>query len=301
MNSFMTNAEGFGMQFSLPERVGIVGLGLIGGSFAKAYADAGIEVLAFDIDEGSLAAAQAEGTVVEALDESNVGTCDLIIVALYPQATVAWVQKMAEYISANCMVVDCGGVKRSICPMCFALAERCGFTFIGGHPMAGTQHSGFRHARGDLFAGQPMVLVPPEIYDPMIILRVEALLSPVGFGSYSVTTPGKHDQLIAYTSQLAHVVSSAFIKSPTAQKHKGFSAGSYKDLTRVAELNADMWTELFMDNADNLSDELSYVIAELERYRDALSRGDEAELHQLLVEGSEAKLKADGRFPRARG
>lgn len=184
--------------------------------------------------------------------------------------------------------------------MCFSIAERCGFTFIGGHPMAGLQYSGYRHARADLYAGQPMVLVPPEIYDPDIILWAEEALSPAAFGSFSITTAAKHDQIIAYTSQLAHVVSSAFIKSPTAQKHRGFSAGSYKDLTRVAELNADMWTELFMDNADNLTEEIGVVITELERYRDALSRGDEAELHALLEQGSIAKRKADGRYSDAR-
>lgn len=279
-----------------PTRIGIVGLGLIGGSFAKAYADAGVEVFAYDKDERAIAAARAEGTVAAVLDESNVGTCSFIIIALYPQATIAWMQSMAAHLADDALVIDCGGVKRSICPVCFSLAERHGFVFLGGHPMAGTQHSGFRHARVDLFAGQPMVLVPPEIYDPSIILRAEAALAPAGFGSFSITTPGKHDQLIAYTSQLAHIVSSAFIKSPTAQKHKGFSAGSYKDLTRVAEMNADMWTELFMDNADNLSEELSHVIAELERYQEALSRGDETLLHTLLEEGSVAKLKADGRY-----
>lgn len=283
-----------------PSCVGVVGLGLIGGSFAKAYADAGIRVLAYDIDEGSLAAARAEGSVSDVLGEGNVAECELIIIALYPKATVEWVRTMGEHIAADTLVVDCGGVKRSICPPCFGVAERCGFVFLGGHPMAGTQHSGFRHARGDLFVGQPMVLVPPEIYDPAIILRAEAALAPAGFGSYSITTPAKHDQLIAYTSQLAHIVSSAFIKSPTAQKHKGFSAGSYRDLTRVAELNSTMWTELFMDNADNLAEELGFVIRELERYHDALSRGDERELHDLLEEGSIAKLKADGRFTAAR-
>lgn len=279
-----------------PKRVGIVGLGLIGGSFAKAYADAGIEVFAADIDERAMNAAMAEETVAGPLDEATIPTCELLILAVYPQAIIEWVRAHEQFISPSTLVIDCGSVKRSVCPVCFSIAERCGFTFIGGHPMAGLQYSGYRHARADLYAGQPMVLVPPEIYDPDIILWAEEALSPAAFGSFSITTAAKHDQIIAYTSQLAHVVSSAFIKSPTAQKHRGFSAGSYKDLTRVAELNADMWTELFMDNADNLTEEIGVVITELERYRDALSRGDEAELHALLEQGSIAKRKADGRY-----
>lgn len=284
----------------IPQRVGIVGLGLIGGSFAKAYADCGIEVYATDIDDRAMNAATAEETVVGKLDDATIPTCDLIILAVYPQAIIEWMREHADHIAKSTLVIDCGSVKRSVCPACFAIAERVGFTFIGGHPMAGLQYSGYRHARADLYAGQPMVLIPPEIYDPDIVLWAEESLAPAAFGSFSVTTAAKHDQIIAYTSQLAHIVSSAFIKSPTAQKHRGFSAGSYKDLTRVAELNADMWTELFMANSDNLTEEIGVVVEELNRYRDALERGDEEYLHELLEQGSEAKRKADGRYSDAR-
>lgn len=279
-----------------PRCVGVAGLGLIGGSFAKAYADAGVTVYGADRDERALSAAMAEGCVAGVLDEATVERCDLIVVALYPQATIDWVRRMAARIDARTLVVDCGGVKRPICAACFEEAERAGFAFLGGHPMAGTQKSGFRAARADLFAGQPMVLVVPPVYDPSVIAAARSLLAPAGFGSFSVTTPETHDRLIAYTSQLAHVVSSAFVKSPTAQKHRGFSAGSYKDLTRVAEMNAAMWTELFMDNADNLLVELDAVMGELARYREALAGGDAETLLSLLEEGSRAKLRADGRY-----
>lgn len=281
-------------------RVGVVGLGLIGGSFAKAYADAGVTVFGADADERSLAAAMAEGCVTDVLDESTVAECDLVVVALYPQDTIDWVRFMAPHIGSDTLVIDCGGVKRPICSACFETAERAGFVFLGGHPMAGTHKSGFRAARADLFAGQPMVLVAPPVYDPALIVRAQQALIPAGFGSFSVTTPEMHDRLIAYTSQLAHVVSSAFVKSPTAQKHRGFSAGSYKDLTRVAEMNAAMWTELFLDNADNLVIELDCVMAELMRYRDALVAGEGATLRDLLEEGSQAKLRADGRYADAK-
>lgn len=286
--------------FAMPRCVGVVGLGLIGGSFAKAYADAGVAVFGADADERSLAAAMAEGCVAGVLDESTVAECDLVVVALYPQDTIDWVRSMAPYIGGGALVVDCGGVKRPICEACFEAAERSGFVFLGGHPMAGTHKSGFRAARADLFAGQPMVLVAPPIYDPALIVRAQQALIPAGFGSFSVTTPEMHDRLIAYTSQLAHVVSSAFVKSPTAQKHRGFSAGSYKDLTRVAEMNAAMWTELFLDNADNLVVELDCVMAELARYREALVEADAETLYDLLEEGSQAKLRADGRYADAK-
>ena len=162
-----------------------------------------------------------------------------------------------QFISPSTLVIDCGSVKRSVCPVCFSIAERRGFTFIGGHPLAGLQYSGYRHARADLYAGQPMSCsCRPRFMTPILFCGPEAL-SPAAFGSFSITTAAKHDQIIAYTSQLAHVVSSAFIKSPTAQKAS--FAVCYKDLTRVAELNADMWTELFMDNADNLTEEIGVI------------------------------------------
>ena len=117
--------------------------------------------------------------------------------------------------------------------------------------MAGTQYSGFRYARANLFHGAPMVLVPEDNNDILLLSRAKDLLSPAGFSGVSNTTAEEHDRVIAFTSQLAHVVSNAYIKSPTAGSHKGFSAGSYKDMTRVAWLNPQMWTELFMDNSDS--------------------------------------------------
>ena len=284
------------LEMGQPLVVGVVGLGLIGGSFAKAYADAGVTVYAYNRTASTVEAAMAEGSVTGPLDDSTLPMCDVVILSLYPQATVEWLEAAAPNIAPDTLVIDCGGVKRAICDPCFETAERHGFHFVGGHPMAGTQYSGFRHARVDLYAGQPFVLVPPPIYDPVLIQACQAALSPCGFGTYSVTTPEKHDELIAYTSQLAHVVSSAYIKSPTALRHKGFSAGSYKDLTRVAELNPPMWTELFLDNADNLVVELDRVINELQQYRDVIAEGDEGRLRQLLAEGTSAKLKADGRY-----
>ncbi len=280
--------------------VGIVGLGLIGGSFAKAYADAGVTVYGYDIDEGTVQASLSEGTLAARLSTERITQCSVIIIALYPEATLDWLQENARFIRADALVIDCGGVKRAICGPCFKLAGRFGFTFVGGHPMAGTHHSGYRHARGDLFAGQPMVLVLPPDAGPEIGQRVRESLIPVGFGSFSVTSAEDHDRIIAYTSQLAHVVSSAFIMSPTALLHKGFSAGSYKDLTRVAELNPDMWTELFMDNADFLGSEIDEIIGHLEEYRKALASKDAMMLHDLLSRGSAAKLAADGRYPESK-
>jgi len=269
--------------------VGIVGLGLIGGSMAKAYKEAGHRVLATDIDASVSAFAVMAGASDGELTREKLPACELILLAIYPAAAAKYLEENAPYIDKNAVVIDCCGIKREICEAGFRIAKERGFLFVGGHPMAGTHFSGFKYSRATLFKGAPMVLVPPVLDDMQMIDRVRNLLAAPDFGSFSVTTADRHDEMIAFTSQLAHVVSNAYVKSPTAGSHKGFSAGSYKDLTRVAWLNAPMWTELFLDNRDHLMEEIDGLTAELQKYRDALAAGDREALCALLEEGKKRK------------
>ena len=269
--------------------VGILGLGLIGGSLAKAYHEAGHRVLAYNRSRSVTDFAILANAVDEELTEENIGTCDLLLLALYPQACIDYLKKMGSRISKQSVVIDCCGTKREICAACFPIAQEYGWLFVGGHPMAGTHFSGFKYSRATMFKGAPMVLVPPVLDDMELIDRVCKLLAPLQFGRYSVTTAEKHDEMIAFTSQLAHVVSNAYVKSPTAQNQKGFSAGSYRDLTRVAWLNAPMWTELFLDNRDYLLNEIDQIIHALSEYRTALSENDAETLCRLLEEGKQRK------------
>jgi len=273
--------------------IGIVGLGLIGGSLAKAYTAAGHSVFGFDTDEVILGFAELAGAISSALDTQTIGRCDAIFIAVNPGDAVAYLESAAPTIAKSTIVIDCCGVKRTVCERCFELAGQYGFTFVGGHPMAGSHKAGFKNSRANLFGGAYMILVPPVYDDPALFGRLEELLKPVGFGHLTITTAGKHDAMIAFSSQMAHVVSNAYIKSPTAQGHKGFSAGSYKDLTRVARLNAEMWAELCMDNGDFLIEELDGFIGEISRYRDALAAKDLAKLKELLDEGSRLKEELD--------
>ena len=276
--------------------VGIAGLGLIGGSLAKAYkSEPGHTVYGYDIDDAVLGIAQIAGAVDAPLDRETVGLCDVIFIAVYPKDAVAYLERIAPDIAASTLVLDCCGVKRSVCEACFGIAKRHGFTFVGGHPMAGTHNSGFKYSRSTLFKGAAMILVPPVYDDVELFDRIERSLGPVGFGHLTVTTAEMHDKMIAFTSQMAHIVSNAYIKSPTAREHKGFSAGSYKDLTRVAWLNPDMWAELFMDNSDMLIKELDTLIGALGLYRRALIDGDKDGLRALLDEGAKIKEEVDGR------
>lgn len=275
--------------------VGIVGLGLIGGSFAKAYHEAGVTVLASNRTEETLKFAMLSGAVDGELTEENIGCCDLVIIAVFPEAAEAFLKRMAPHIGKKPIVIDACGTKRKICSMCFPIAEEYGFTYLGGHPMAGTHKSGFKYARANLYHNAPMVIVPPSFDDIELLDRVKTLLAPLGFGSISVTTAEKHDELIAFTSQMPHIISNAYIKSPTAEKHKGFSAGSYKDLTRVAWLNPKLWAELFLENRDCVLSELDFFINALEQYRDAVKNNDFDTLERLLDDGKRRKEEVDGR------
>ena len=274
--------------------VGIVGLGLIGGSFAKAYHAAGERVLAQDIDRDVLSFAVISSAVDEELTDETMAECDLILLAVCPAAAVEWLRKNAPKIASHTIVIDCCGTKRTVCAACFPIAAQYGITYLGGHPMAGTQFSGFKYAKADLYHGAPMVLVPPRFDDIELLGRVKDLLTTAGFGSYSVTTAEQHDEMIAFTSQLAHVASNAYIKSPTAKKHKGFSAGSYKDMTRVAWLAPRMWAELFLENRDFLLKEIDCYIEHLSQYKAAMEQNDEEELIRLLDEGKKRKEEVDG-------
>ena len=275
-------------------KVGILGLGLIGGSLARAYAKAGHTVLAADTDSSILDFAILAGVVNAPLTEESLPSCDLILLSIYSGGAIIWLEENGKYINKSALVLDCCGIKEQICNRCFPIAEKYGFTFVGGHPMAGSHFSGFKYSRSNLFQGAPMVLVPPVYDDPELLSWVKDALSPCNFGSFSVTTAQEHDKMIAFTSQMPHIVSNAYIKSPTAQNHKGFSAGSYKDLTRVAWLNPQMWAELFLSNRENVLNELDTYIESLNQYRNAIIENNEAELVALLDEGRTRKEEVDG-------
>ena len=274
--------------------VGIVGLGLIGGSFAKAYKEAGHRILGADTDKTILGFTILEGAVDAELNDENIKECDLLLITTYIHAAEEWLKAKAPVIDKHTVVIDCLGVKENICRTGFELAEKYGFTYVGGHPMAGTQYAGFKHSKATMFKGAPMVLVPPVYDDIEFLDNIKKLLEPAGFGRLSVTTAEEHDRMIAFTSQMAHIVSNAYIKSPTAGSHKGFSAGSYKDLTRVARLNPRMWAELFMDNRENVIKEIDWMVGFLNEYKDAIINDDEERLVRILDEGSKKKIALDG-------
>lgn len=269
--------------------VGIVGLGLIGGSFARAVSEMTEHtVLGYDIKESSLTGAKLVGAVKDELNPENLGECDFVIISLYPDAAVQYVKDNEANFKKDAVVVDCCGVKRYVCDRIGDNSKRH-FTFIGGHPMAGTQQWGFEHSRASLFKGGSMILTPSDDIDARILDSAKSFFTELGFGDIVYTTPEEHDIRIAFTSQLPHVISNAYVKSPRAVDHRGFSAGSYRDLTRVSKLNVNMWTELFLENSDFLADEIDLLVENLREYADAVRSGDGERLSDLLTDGHESK------------
>ena len=275
--------------------VGIVGLGLIGGSMAKSIkARTGHTVFGIARSEETLMMARMCGAIDAPLTDETLPQCDLILIAIRPGAAIEWIRRHAELISKSAVVVDMCGVKRVVVDGIAPIAEQYGFAYIGGHPMAGKERGGFTSATEDLYVGASMILTQDRRTDMQLLEMLKAFFLDIGFASLNFSTPDEHDRIIAYTSQLAHNVSSAYIKSPEAQRRRGFSAGSFRDMTRVARLDEDMWTELFLDDADYLTKEVGELIHHLTEYQEALQARDAEKLHALLKDGREKKATAGG-------
>ncbi len=270
----------------MEKTIAVIGLGLIGGSLAQAVkASGGYRVVGYDWDERVVSLAKERGMIDSAGDEEDLALADIVLVALHPKATLDYVRTHSDRVKKGALLIDMCGVKEEILRVLDPLAEEHGYIYIGGHPMAGKEFSGLEYADAALFAEANMLLVPGKQAEARHLAEAEALFYALGFGRVLTTTAKLHDQVIAFTSQLAHVVSSAYIKSPAAAYQTGYSAGSYKDLTRVARLNEDMWTELFIMNRVALTEEIDEIIRHLTEYREAIDAGDEAHLRALLKEG----------------
>ena len=269
--------------------IGIVGLGLIGASIAKTVRKhTDFAVLGLDANQNVMENARLDGVIDGELDLA-IDKCDIVIVALYPDDIVEFVKTNAKFLKDS-IVIDCGGTKTKVCRELFPVAKENDFTFIGGHPMAGIEKSGYDYSTDSLFDGAFMIMVPPENIDARTLDYAKMFFISLGFYRITVTTAEEHDKIIAYTSQLAHIASSAYVKSPTSLQNLGFSAGSFKDMTRVAYLNENMWSELFLQNRDFLLGELQVLIDNLTEYRKAIMKSDRDALMELLVDGKQKRI-----------
>ncbi|MBQ4347489.1 MAG: prephenate dehydrogenase [Firmicutes bacterium] len=270
--------------------IAVIGLGLIGGSMSKAIKNnTGHKVYGMDISNTVQLRARLIDAIDGILDDEKLAECEMVILALYPKAVVSWLKENAGKIKPGAVVIDCGGVKREICAYAEEIAAKNGFTFIGGHPMAGIERSGFENSAKNLFADACMILTPQQGTDIALMDRLRKFFIEINFRGIRVATPEEHDEIIAYTSQLAHVLSSAYIKGKNSERHMGFSAGSFMDMTRVALMNEEMWTELFLSNADNLSEEIDGLCKRLMEYKAAIDARDAEGLKAMLADGRRRK------------
>lgn len=275
-------------------KIGIIGLGLIGGSLGRTIAKKREdEVYAFDISNKAMLDGKLLSAYHHQLGEENVSEMDMVIFCLYPNALEDALDKYCPLLKDGCIVLDCSGNKRRIVNQMQRLSKKFdNLNFISAHPMAGREFSGVTHSTINLFEKASMILVP-VCQSIQVLSFVKEFTLSLGFGSVIITNAKEHDKIIAYTSQLAHIVSSSYIKSPTASQFMGFSAGSFRDMTRVARLSPEMWAQLTLDNADFLVEEIDNIISNLEDYKLALQQGDKEKMKQLLEEGNQKKLSCE--------
>lgn len=277
-------------------KIGIIGLGLMGGSLGKTLKKiGGHEVFGYDNQETVMLKADMLGAINSPLDETTARDIDMLIVSLYPSSFLSAIERFLPLLKDGAVITDFCGIKRKTMKEMKELSIKYpNLIFVGGHPMAGREFSGIDRSVSGLFDKASMILTNVNA-DIFTLEKLKAFYLTLGFAEVVITSPEYHDRAIAFTSQLCHIVSNAFIKNEIASEHFGYSAGSYKDLTRVARLNPKMWAELMIENGDNLSKELDEFIENVQKYSVALKNGDKVELEKLLSEGNERKLLIDSK------
>ena len=272
------------------KNIAIIGLGLIGGSLAKAISKrTDYHVMAKNRTHSTTLQAIADGAVHEELTDENIGSADMIILGLYPEEAVEYMESIGGKLKQGALVIDVSGIKRYICREMPPIAKKYGFVFVGTHPMAGKEKGGYFNSEAELFDGASFIITPTDDSTSEEVNWLIEFSKQTGFGMHVVCSPAEHDRMIAFTSQLPHVLANAYVQSPQCLHHKGFSAGSYRDVSRVARLNEHLWAELFLQNSDALSEELDLLIANITEIRDAVKDGNQQRLEEMLARGRKVK------------
>ena len=274
--------------------IAIIGLGLIGGSLGRALSKKTEHtIFASDIDAKAMSLGRLLSAYHKPLTSENIGQMDLVIFSLYPESLKISLEEFCPLLKKGAIVMDCCGNKRQVVCQMKNLAEKYPhLEFISSHPMAGREFSGVSHSTINLFDKASMILVPVKS-SLKTTQSIKELSLSLGFNKVVITTAEEHDRIIAYTSQLAHLVSSSYMKSPTATSFMGFSAGSFRDMTRVARLSPEMWAQLTIENADFLVGEIDNIVNNLNDYKNALKNGDKEKMKELLADGNEKKLLSE--------
>ena len=270
--------------------IAVIGLGLIGGSLAKAIAErTDYHIMAKNRTRSTLLQAIEDGAVHEELTDENISQADMIILGLYPEEAVEYMKSIGDRVKKSALVIDVSGIKRYICEKMPPIAEKHGFVFVGTHPMAGKEKGGYFNSEAALFQGASFIITPTGGEHSEQVEWLTEFASDLGFGMHVICSPEEHDRMIAFTSQLPHVLANAYVQSPQCLNHRGFSAGSYRDVSRVARLNEHLWAELFLQNSDALTQELDLLIRNITEMCDAIKANDRETLETILGRGRKVK------------
>lgn len=272
------------MKFDKDTKILIVGLGLIGGSYAEALSSGGYEVGAIDCNADSIAFALEKGWISSGradTDGEYIGKFDLIVFALYPHIFIDWIKQNQRFIRPGALLTDVTGVKCSVVYEVQRLL-RSDLEFIGAHPMAGREVSGVRNAKKEIFTDANYIVTPTESNTLEAIAACEALGRAIGFKNISTLTPEKHDEIVGFLSHLTHCIAVALMISKESEHMCEYTGDSFRDLTRIAKINDVMWSELFMLNKTELLAQMKLFEAAFDRLRISIEQDDTDALREMM-------------------
>lgn len=274
-------------------KITIIGLGLMGGSVARrlrGFHDC--RIAAYDRDRESLDLALSDGVIDEAYTDAAgaMRDADLIILCLYPQLNVDHVRDNLDSIKSGAIITDVTGIKGFMIRELEKILPD-DVEFLGGHPMAGREVGGYKSSTDTLFDNAPYIITPTERNTPEAIQLIRDMAKYIGCRTVVTTTPDEHDSIIAYTSQLMHVVAVALCENPLLERSESFAGGSLQDCTRIAVINEKMWSELFVENSEHLAHRITEFQNTLEDMKKAALAGDRAALEKIMKHSTQQKLK----------
>lgn len=275
----------------------IVGLGLMGGAFAKAFRKLpGSHVYAFDKNEEVLEQALTDGVIDAGFSDEKIRKAlvvsDVVVVCLYPDQTVGFIRTYMNDLKPGALLTDIAGVKQFVLDQ-IASEIRDDINYISGHPMAGSEKEGYGGADDRIFNDRNYILIPGETYTPEAMEKMKDLVRTIGFTNIVETTPDVHDSKIAYTSQLCHVIASALIYGEEDLQITDYEGGSFADLTRIAMINAPMWTELFIENRDALVDKIDSFMDSMGKLRNEIANREAGDLENTLSQVRQKRIKME--------
>ena len=272
----------------------IVGLGVIGGSFAMAFKEAGFEdVYAVDLNKESIEKAKNMGIIKDGSDNAKqfLEIADLVIICIYPRIIKDFMMENRNNFKDGAIVTDVAGIKGTLIKQLDDIIPD-NIDFIFGHPMAGRENKGIDHATAECYKGANYLLIDTERNDDDNVLLLQAIIYKLGFKRIIRISSGFHDQIIAFTSHLPHVMAVSLINSDVeARNTEIYMGGSYRDATRVADINEDLWTELFLGNKENLLEVIDDFMAEMGRFREDLAKGDRVALNKRLKRATKRRRR----------